>query len=103
MADDRFDTRPSNFLESLPWTELFRTFRVALDPKKLLLAAAGILVMACGWWVISVAFYNAWSMPLKKNYQAPSTPHLKLEYSDKDDDFVNAKYKELQDVQDREY
>ena len=52
MADDRFDSRPTPFRESHPWTDLFRTFRVALELKKLLLAAAGILAMSCGGWLI---------------------------------------------------
>jgi len=43
MADERFNARPTNSRDTLPWTELFRTFRVALDPRKLLLAAAGML------------------------------------------------------------
>ena len=45
------------------WTKLFGTFLVALDPFKLLVAAAGILVTALGWWLISVVFYNAWTVP----------------------------------------
>jgi hypothetical protein len=40
------------------WTRLFSAFKVALDLKKLLLAAAGILVMAAGWWLFAAAFYT---------------------------------------------
>ncbi|MFL5339956.1 MAG: hypothetical protein ACJ8F7_07385 [Gemmataceae bacterium] len=64
MADERFNARPS-FRDDLPWTQLFRTFRVALDPRKLLLAAAGILVMAAGWFLLSWACYNLWTKPDK--------------------------------------
>ncbi|MGH7224326.1 MAG: hypothetical protein ACRELF_13935, partial [Gemmataceae bacterium] len=42
--------------------ELFRGFQVARDLNKLLLAAAGIVVMAFGWWLLALIFavgYNA--------------------------------------------
>jgi hypothetical protein len=58
MAEDKVELRDINFRQLLPWTELFRGFQVALDPKKLLLAAAGILVMACGWWFLGLLFYS---------------------------------------------
>jgi hypothetical protein len=48
------------------WTKLFGTFKVALDPKKLLLAAAGIVVMALGWIVLSFLFWAARSEPEKE-------------------------------------
>ena len=59
MADEKVELRELNFRQLLPWTELFRGFQVALDPKKLLLAAAGILAMAVGWYVIALAAF-AW-------------------------------------------
>ncbi len=55
MAEERFEPREINFRQWLPWTQLFRGFWVALDHKKLLLAAAGILLMALGW------YFLAWS------------------------------------------
>src|SRR5947209_8418745 len=58
MVDEQAGLR-SNPPRELPlWTKLFSGFKVALDPKKLLLAAAGIFVMAFGWWVLSVIFYG---------------------------------------------
>jgi hypothetical protein len=58
MAEDQVGLR-SNQPRELPlWTKLFSGFKVALDPKKLLLAAAGILVMSAGWWVLSLAYYS---------------------------------------------
>jgi len=52
MADGRPATpRPA------AWTEIFRCFQIALDPRKLLVAAAGILVMSFLWWLLSVIFY----------------------------------------------
>jgi hypothetical protein len=40
------------------WTKIFTGFKVALDLKKLVLAAAGILVMWFGWWLLSWAAYG---------------------------------------------
>lgn len=57
MAEDKSEPRETNWRQLLPWTVLFQGFRVALDPNKLLLAAAGILAMACGWWLLAVIFY----------------------------------------------
>jgi hypothetical protein len=48
---------------------LFGTFLVALDPFKLLVAAAGILATALGWWLISVIFYNAWTEPKRGEFE----------------------------------
>ena len=46
-----------------PWTKIFSAFKVALDMKKMVLAAAGILLMWVGWWILSFAFYSARTMP----------------------------------------
>src|SRR5947208_10465115 len=51
------------------WTKLFGTFLVALDPFKLLVAAAGILATALGWWLISVIFYGAWTEPKRSDFE----------------------------------
>ncbi|HWG43798.1 MAG TPA: hypothetical protein VN688_13560 [Gemmataceae bacterium] len=56
MAEDKIDGRDVTWRQLLPWTELFRGFQVALDLNKLLLAAAGILVMAFGWWLLAWMF-----------------------------------------------
>src|SRR5205085_464890 len=53
-----------------PWTKIFTAFKVALDVKKLLLAAGGILAMAAGWWLLAVIFYSMRSMPEAKDYVA---------------------------------
>jgi hypothetical protein len=52
------------------WTKIFTAFKVALDVKKLLLAAAGILTMAAAWWLLAVIFYNMRSMPQWADYSA---------------------------------
>lgn len=46
-----------------PWTKIFTAFKVALDMKKLVLAAAGILCAYLGWWALSWAFYYPRSTP----------------------------------------
>src|SRR5688500_16128574 len=58
MADGR-DQSPGylSFRATFPWMEIFRCFQVALDPRKLLVAAAGILAMSLGWYVLSAVFY----------------------------------------------
>ena len=61
MAIEKVDGRELNWRTLFPWTELFRGFQVALDLNKLFLAAAGIVVMALGWWLLSVIFGSAYS------------------------------------------
>jgi hypothetical protein len=58
MADGR-DQSPGyvSFRATFPWMDIFRCFQVALDPRKLLVAAAGILTMSLGWYVLSAMFY----------------------------------------------
>ncbi|MFL5245781.1 MAG: hypothetical protein ACJ8FY_27220 [Gemmataceae bacterium] len=57
MVEEKGEPREFNWRQLLPWTELFQGFRIALDVNKLLLAAAGIVVMALGWWVLASVFY----------------------------------------------
>jgi hypothetical protein len=64
MAEDKVEPRELNWRQLLPWTVIFQGFRVALDLNKLLLAAAGILLTAVAWWLLSVIFY----------YQKPEWP-----------------------------
>lgn len=60
------------------WTKLFSGFKVALDIKKLLLAAAGIVAMSLGWWLLAALFYEPRSMPDPRDYLADAkTPEDK--------------------------
>lgn len=70
MADGRDDAPAFSFRKAFLWTEIFRCFQVALDPRKLLVAAAGILVMSFGWYLLSAMFW--YPKPVFKNdeYQA---------------------------------
>src|SRR5260370_40155755 len=60
MAEEKTDAREVAWRHLFPWTELFRGFQVALDPNKLLLAAAGLFFMAVGWWLLAVIFSSGY-------------------------------------------
>jgi hypothetical protein len=114
MAEDRLEPRDINFRQWLPWTQLFRGFWVALDPKKLLLAAMGIVVMACGWWLWSFIFFAtspkpAW--PSDKKYASDNysgdTPEIREEVAyatfKKDRNAWNLLHETAGDPDDREF
>lgn len=75
------------------WTEIFRCFQVALDPRKLLVAAAGIVVVSLGWYLLSRTFYREQPNPdapeytnldyLRKEFKGAKHPDNR-EYSDDD-------------------
>ena len=60
MADDRAEPREASWRSLFPWTEIFRGFQIALDLNKLLLAAAGLVVTALGWWLLALVFGAAY-------------------------------------------
>src|SRR5579871_2278275 len=62
MADGRDQSGGFSYRAALPWTNIFRCFQIALDPRKLFVAALGILVMSFSWWLLSNIFW----------YKAPS-------------------------------
>jgi hypothetical protein len=74
MAEEKVEPGAVNIRQMLPWTELFQSFKVALDPKKLLLAAAGILVMAVGWYLLAWIFYSSQPEPQWPSYFSQSAP-----------------------------
>ena len=76
MAEERGSARDYPAWKSKPtsWTKLFGTFLVALDPFKLLVAAAGILATAIGWWLISIVFYYSWTVPKLSDYDSRKVP-----------------------------
>lgn len=66
MPNARIDLKTVDPREVFPWVHLFRGFRLALDPKKLVLGALGALLMSAGWWAIgSLATGEAVSTPPK--------------------------------------
>jgi hypothetical protein len=58
MAEERMALQEVSPRPRLPWLEIFRGFQVAMDPKKLLLAAVGIVAMYLGWWILGWLFYD---------------------------------------------
>jgi len=74
MAEDRIEQREFNVRQWLPWTALFRSFQVARDPKKLLLAAGGILLMTVGWHLLALAFFSFTTKPTFSETDYPTTP-----------------------------
>lgn len=58
MADDQSGLKKDYLREFAPWTRLFSAFKVAMDPKKLLLAGGGVLAMALGWWILSAIYFS---------------------------------------------
>ena len=59
MAEGRVEPSTMPARRDYQWMEIFKSFQVALDPRKLLVAAAGILVMSFGWYLLSTVFYYA--------------------------------------------
>ncbi|MFO0945932.1 MAG: hypothetical protein U1D30_08305 [Planctomycetota bacterium] len=53
MPDARIDVKNLDLREVFPWVHLFRGFRIALDPKKILLGALGAFLMSAGWWLVA--------------------------------------------------
>jgi hypothetical protein len=71
MVEDNSGTlRTVAWSELCPWLSLVRVFRLAISFRLLLLAAAGVVVMAVGWWLFGWVFSadeNAvrWMGPLR--------------------------------------
>ncbi len=81
MADERVGVRDMDTRRNLSWTELFRTFLIALDPFKLLVAAAGILATSIGWWLISAIFFSAWSAPKADDSKAEHDRYALMQHA----------------------
>jgi hypothetical protein len=78
MAEERIGTTDGEPRARWAWTDLFRTFWVALDPKKLVLAAAGIFFMWVGWWILGTIFFNSRAEPKRSDYD---TAYYQNKYS----------------------
>lgn len=91
MADGRDPSTGFSFRNTLPWTEIFRCFQVALDPRKLLVAAVGILAMSLGWFVLSAVFY---SKPPDRSEDQYSSSAIEREYRDKKNPRTDQPYTE---------
>ncbi len=64
------------------WWKIFSGFRIALDIKKLFLAAAGIVFTALGWWVLSVVFYSIRSEPKWEPTKESTEEAKRMQYRD---------------------
>ncbi len=60
---------PSPAPAKTPWTKIFTAFKIALDLKKLALAALGILFVWLGWLAIGGLFYELRKFPEWKNFE----------------------------------
>ncbi len=81
MADGPHEPPALDFRRAFLWTDIFRCFQVALDPRKLLVAAVGILLMSLGWHLLSRAFYT--DPPKESDY---STERMQRELGPKKPD-----------------
>lgn len=52
MAETRIDFANIDIREIFPWLHLFRGFRIALELKKIVLGALGMVLMCAGWWCL---------------------------------------------------
>lgn len=97
MADGRDQPAGFNYRTALPWTNIFRCFQIALDPRKLFIAAGGILTMSFSWWVLSNVFY--YKAPLE-NDQDYNVAVVKKDFEGKKNPATGADYKteELDDA-----
>lgn len=77
MADGRDESLPPT-RQRYHWTEIFRCFQIALDPRKLAVAAVGILAVSLGWYLLSWIFLR--SAPDKAATEYSSSEYLKREF-----------------------
>jgi hypothetical protein len=80
MADGRDQSGAFSYRAALPWTNIFRCFQVALDPRKLFVAALGILAMSFLWWLLSNIFYSKAPSPNDPDY---SNSAIQRDYENK--------------------
>lgn len=91
MADGRNTTTTS---PTTPlWREIFRCFQIAIDPRKLLVAAAGIITMSAVWYLLSLLFYNLSTRP-DRNADLYSNQRIQQELGDRTKPGTNEPYRE---------
>ncbi|MGL4423055.1 MAG: hypothetical protein ACRCZF_20495 [Gemmataceae bacterium] len=83
MAEGRDEAPNSSARNGYLSTEIFRCFQVALDPRKLAVAAVGILAMSIGWYLLSVCFYT--DRPVENAAQYTDDGILKRTFKKKSD------------------
>jgi hypothetical protein len=65
MADTLTELREIPYLRLFPWVRLFQGVRVALDGKKMILAAIGLGISLAGWGLLDVLFPDSSSITLR--------------------------------------
>lgn len=68
MAKESAPLRQVDWQELFPWLTIFRSFRVALDPKKIVLAAAALFLTWAGWWGLALTFSGSESVKKSSTY-----------------------------------
>lgn len=56
MSEQRLSLTEIQYRRLFPWLLIFRCFKLAADPKKIVLALIGVIVFGVGWRVINTAF-----------------------------------------------
>src|SRR5688572_32788643 len=79
MADEAQTIRSINWREVFPFTNLFKAFRVAVHPSKLVLALAALLLIYFGGRILD----GIWA---DKHLVHPDDPHYVYDYTDRDAD-----------------
>lgn len=59
MSDERLTLTEIQYRRLFPWLIIFRCFKLAADPKKILLALVGVMVFGVGWQALNIAFANS--------------------------------------------
>ncbi len=97
MAEARHETAtptPQAGVSKSLWTNLFRCFAIALDPRKLLAAALGIVVVSLGWFVLSCIFYQTEPTPSDATYSAETVKKALGAKKANNEDYTEAEYEE---------
>jgi hypothetical protein len=76
MPEERVVVREVAWLEIFPWLILLRTFRIAAQPKLLVVAAAGALLTWLGFWSIGYVFSGTKDDALGRQIEAATTSPL---------------------------
>jgi hypothetical protein len=91
MPEGRDSSTTSGNRNQYPWFGIFRCFQIALDPRKLVVAALGIVVMSFLWWLLSQVF---WYKAPNREDAAYSNATIQKELGDNKKPGTNELYKE---------
>lgn len=69
MAADGTPIREIAWRDLFPWVIIGRSFRVAMDPRKVLVCSAGLILMWAGWWFAYQMFKGSESVQTLANHQ----------------------------------